>query len=338
MRGNVLIARSPSGAASRFNGAAHGYARKSVLKGLVLAEVKALQRSRARLCAEMLRTRFILYVRAARFNGAAHGYARKYHAHLRRTLGAGMLQRSRARLCAEICRSCRRLSASARGFNGAAHGYARKCLLRARRPHGHAASTEPRTVMRGNLPASDTTTSSQICFNGAAHGYARKSCGFLAIHPPGVRLQRSRARLCAEMSRSPTSRPPKTNWLQRSRARLCAEIRLAHGPRDARELASTEPRTVMRGNTKKVVYHLLKPGCFNGAAHGYARKSGGQVPHRQSSSCFNGTAHGYARKCHSCNLYAIRSQVGILREVAAKGRILEHFERPNDGGLAGDAW
>jgi len=27
-----------------------------------------------------------------------------------------------------------------------------------------------------------------------------------------------------------------------------------------------------------------------------------------------------------------------LREVAAKGRILEHFERPNDGGLAGDAW
>ncbi len=158
-------------------------------------------------------------------------------------------------------------------FNGAAHGYARKSTgITWILPLAPSASTEPRTVMRGNAPRTATAAAAPRRFNGAAHGYARKysspTCAPLA---PATSLQRSRARLCAEMRSTSTTRfpplrlqrsrarlcaemlvrllvPPAAISLQRSRARLCAEIRKKLFTTRPSQVASTEPRTVMRGN------------------------------------------------------------------------------------------
>ncbi len=181
------------------------------------------------------------------------------------------LQRSRARLCAEICTP----GASRLNCAWLQRSRARLC-----------AEIRFQFERTGKIMSS---------FNGAAHGYARK-CGIYAVErPAGKELQRSRARLCAEMLTSPRM-PSVTSWLQRSRARLCAEITRGNHASQHGGSASTEPRTVMRGNNAALDSPEWKAMGFNGAAHGYARKCWPRRQRSAKATRFNGAAHGYARK------------------------------------------
>src|SRR5579862_873315 len=99
------------------------------------------------------------------------------------------------------------------------------------------------------MPASGKAPAWTRSFNGAAHGYARKSSSIRHYNFITDLLQRSRARLCAEIVRVPCHTPSGCRASTEPRTVMRGNPEVFRRV-DHRIEASTEPRTVMRGNVE----------------------------------------------------------------------------------------
>ena len=287
----------------------------------------ALQWSRARSSAEIVRGDVASADDRRRFNGAALDQARKYRdVAYGFTTSRRSLQWSRARSSAEIvrlvpdlapssvlqwsrARSSAEMQIDAAGdreatsrFNGAALDQARKC--------------------RGLA----TAACGAGRFNGAALDQARKSsCCDRRLRPRRLASMEPRSikrgnsprplrrvtRWSASMEPRSIKRgnaarravaPPATRMLQWSRARSSAEMRARERSAMRDDHASMEPRSIKRGNPLSAASCARSRSCFNGAALDQARKSRRRISAPRSAAIgFNGAALDQARKSHSAS-------------------------------------